>query len=300
VKLFFFLLIFGAPVAFAHCLPVSGGTILARDLVPADPRYAALPATLIIGYAPNPGAQRVLAGAELGRIARANGLVLPGVADVCFEVPLRQLTRDEIVAGLRRSLPAGANLEVMESASLAVPAGELEFPVTGLEPAPPGGSGTQLWRGFVHYAENRRAPFWVRVAVTVPYTAVIAARDLTPDSPIAEEALRVETLIGPLRPDPPVSRIEEVRGRGVRVPLKAGSVIPRALLSDLPAVRRGDPVRVEVRSGLARLHFDAVAESAAREGEFVVLRNPLSGKTFRARLESRSAATLILGAGQKL
>ncbi len=45
---------------------------------------------------------------------------------------------------------------------------------------------------------------------------------------------------------------------------------------------------VDVQSGFAHLQFDAVAESSANEGDVIELRNPSSGKTFRAKLELRT------------
>ena len=293
-------LVASVPYVSAGCLPVNGGRILGRDLASADPRFAGLPATLTIGYGPNPGAQRVFAAAELDRIARANGLHLANVNDICFEFPLRAVSLAEATLAMRRSLPADATLELLETASFGVPAGELEFPAAALEPPNPAAGGSRIWRGFVRYAETRRAPFWARIVATVSYSAVVAVRDLEPDTPIAEDALRLETFTGPVKSELPVSRISDVKGRIVRARLRAGSVISLAILSYPPAVRRGDEVRVEVRSGYARLHFNAVAESPARKGEMVDLRNPLSGKTFRARMESDMTATVILGAGQKL
>jgi flagella basal body P-ring formation protein FlgA len=76
--------------------------------------------------------------------------------------------------------------------------------------------------------------------------------------------------------------------------VKAGSAIPLAILADAPTVRKGDPVTVEVESGRARLLFEAVAEASACDGEIVALRNPSSGKTFKARLEAGSTALLVI------
>ena len=41
------------------CLPVSGEKIYARDLVPAIPQYAAMPANLFMGYSPLAGVPRL-------------------------------------------------------------------------------------------------------------------------------------------------------------------------------------------------------------------------------------------------
>jgi flagella basal body P-ring formation protein FlgA len=54
-----------------------------------------------------------------------------------------------------------------------------------------------------------------------------------------------------------------------------------------PEVERGDSVTVEVRSGAARLAFDAKAESSGRAGDSVLVRNPENGHLFQARVEGK-------------
>jgi len=49
-------------------------------------------------------------------------------------------------------------------------------------------------------------------------------------------------------------------------------------------VERGAKVSVEVTSGSARLVFEAVAETAGRQGEWVLIRNPGNGHLFQAKV----------------
>lgn len=279
--------------AFSACLPVASSRILGRDLALADPRYAALPSTAIAGFNAEPGQTRTFTAAELQRLARVNGVHVDDPVDICVEFPLRQWTKDDVATAMRRVLPADATLEVLEIQSTATPAGELEFRLDGLEP--PG-----VWRGHVKYAGTSQAPFWARATVTVQYSIVVAATALPADVPIPATALRFEEKTGPLHHEPAASRIADVEGRAPKRAIKAGEIIPVALLADPPAVRRGEPVRVEVRSGPARLHFDAIAEAPARLGAIVELRNPVNGKTFRARLESPATATIEVKGGHPL
>jgi flagella basal body P-ring formation protein FlgA len=291
-------------LAFAGCLPVTGNRILGQDLALANPLFAALPSTLTIGIAPAPGSKRIFPAAELQRLARANGIQVNVTGDTCFEIPMVRVREEDAIAAMLRALPAGAELKVVEMAKFDVPLGELEFPLQALEPpgvaSPIVSPAIQLWRGYVKYAETRKAPYWARVAVTVRRSVVVAGTDLPINSTISETSLRIETTTGV--PDRAIlaTRIEEVRGRALTRSVKAGSVIPLSMLADLPTIRRGDPVTVEVQSGSARLMFDAVAEGAAREGEMVELRNPASGKTFKARANRGSKASVILAEGQRL
>jgi flagella basal body P-ring formation protein FlgA len=198
---------------------------------------------------------------------------------------------------MRRSLPAEADLKIVELESLDVPAGMLEFPVEGLEPP---SHGIQLWRGHVKYAESRHVSLWARVEATVKFTAVVAGKDLPVEVPITTGSLRMEIRTGPLEREKSAARIEDVEGRIPKRAVKAGAVIPIAILADAPAVRKGDPVTVEVQSGSARLRFQAIAEASARDGDMVELRNPFNGKTFRAKLNPGAKALVIISAGQRL
>jgi flagella basal body P-ring formation protein FlgA len=285
-------------VALAACLPVTGNRILGRDLAGADPQFSALPATLAVGFIPAPGTTRVYATLELQRLARANGIPVAAFGSICFELPMLRLTGEDATASMRQSLPPEAVLKIVELSNFDVPAGLIEFPIEGLEPPAPASHGVQFWRGHVTYAETRHASVWARVEITVQYQAVVAVKDLPPDNPIGAGSLRMESRTGPLEREKPATRFEDVLGRIPRRALKAGSLIPLAILADAPAVRKGDPVTVEVQSGLAHLRFEAIAEATARDGDMVELRNPTNGKTFKARLDRGSKAVIVITSGQ--
>jgi flagella basal body P-ring formation protein FlgA len=282
--------------AFADCFPVTQNRILGRDLAAADPQFASLPATLTVGFAPSPGAKRIFDSAELGRIARSNGISVRVPAQVCFELPMRPLQEGEVAAAMRASLPEDTTLSIVELPKEEMPVGQIVFPVAGLQPSNPAAPGSQLWRGYVKYAETRKAAIWARVAVAVGFTAVVAVRDLLANAVIDAAALRIERRTGPARLEKVAARMEDVIGQIPKSAIKAGSPIPLASLARATAVRRGDSVKVEVQSGPAQLRFEAVAETPANEGDVLQLRNPLNGKTFRARLES-GRAVLVVPAG---
>jgi flagella basal body P-ring formation protein FlgA len=152
----------------------------------------------------------------------------------------------------------------------------------------------------VKYADTRRAPIWARVSILVRYTAVIANKDLPMNGVVDSAQVRIETRTGPLAREKAASRIEEVNGRLLKRAVSAGAPIPLASLTDVPAVRRGDSVQVDVESGAAHLRLAAVAETSASEGDMIELRNPLSGKTFRGRLDHGPRVLLVVTLGQSL
>ncbi len=281
----------------AACLPVTGDRILGRDLALADAAFAALPANLTVAYAPAPGTKRAFAQAELARIARANNIKTAIPEEICFEIPMHEIEDTDVLSSMRRSLTADAELSLVELPRTVVPVGRLEFPLTGLEPAV---KGARIWRGFITYGETLRMRIWARVNVCRRVEAVVAVSALALNVPIDAAHLRLETVSVPVGQDQHVAQhIEQVLGRVPKKTVDAGSTIPLALLEIPPTVRRGDAVKVEVRSGPARIQIDAVAENAARTGEIVQLRNPSTGKTFRARLEGGSKAVIVV-AGKAL
>ena len=288
----------GVPAALA-CAPVTGNRIEGRDLAAANPLFASLPATLTLGFAPLPGAKRVFSSQELARIAKANGIEDAGTGDVCFEVPMVPLTAERVSDSMREALSTGTVLKIVELPGISVPVGAMEFPLTGLEPATFPGRGVQLWRGHVRYAESRQFAIWARVEVTMEYRAVVAMKDLPAGMPITAEAVRMEIRRGPIEREKPASRLEDVDGRIALRAVKAGAFVPLAALAVAPSVRRGDAVSVEVQSGPAHLHFEAIAQSTGRTGEMVELRNPMNGKTFRARLDEGARASIVIGGGRK-
>jgi len=281
----------------AACLPATSDRILGRDLALANPAFAALPANLTVAYSPVPGAKRVFAQAELARIARANNIKSAIPEEVCFEIAMHEIEDTDVLSSMRRSLTADVELNLVELPRTTVPVGRLEFPLTGLEPTV---KGTRIWRGFVTYGETLRMRIWARVDISRRVEAVVAVSDLALNLPIDAAHLRLETVSAPIGPDQHVAQhIDQVLGRIPKKTVSAGSTIPLAILDIPPTVRRGDAVKVEVRSGPARIQIDAVAESAARTGEIVQLRNTSTGKIFRARLEGGAKAVIVV-AGQAL
>jgi flagella basal body P-ring formation protein FlgA len=289
-----------AASAIGGCLPVKGGRILGRDLALADARFSVLPATLAVGFAPAPGTTRIFSTADLQHIARANGIHTADFGSICFELPMHRFSEADAVGAMRRTLPADASLKIAELAPVDVPAGSAEFPIEGMEPPPPSSHGVQLWRGYIKYAETRRMSVWARVEVTIKVTAVVADHDLPQGVTISAASLRVESRTAPLDRTVPATRIEEVAGHMPKRSLQAGSFVPLNALTDAPTVRKGDSVPVIIESGMARVRFEAIAENAARDGEIVELRNPATGKTFKARLDPGPKAMVVISGGRPL
>ena len=292
-----FLWVTSLPCVALACSPVTADRILGSDLAVADPRLNALPPSVVVGYAPLPGVKRLFTVADVGRIARMHNIVLDDAHELCFEVPLHALSNSEMVMAMRRVLPDGTQLAITDWPKMGIPGGDILCPLSGLEPAEM--NGAQIWRGFVQYSGTRRTSIWARVELRQSFHAVVATRDLVANTVLDPSSVRSENWTGRIQREPVARTASDVIGKVLGRAVKAGEPFPLAAVAAPPVIRRGETVRVEVRCGPARLALSAVAERDGRNGELIDLRNPSTGKSFRARVYG-AGAVLDLEAGNML
>jgi flagella basal body P-ring formation protein FlgA len=286
------------PMAFAlACLAVEPGAdrILARDLAAAFPPLSGVAPATEIALAPAPGVTRVFRASDLRLLAARFHLDAAPAPDppICVERPVAPLDAPRLLAAMRKSLPE-ARIEVLEFSRQPAPSGEIEFPAAGLHAA--GAPGSQpmaaLWSGAVLYAGTRRFAIWATATVRVTVPRVLAVADLRPGSPIGAEQLAAETREEFPSAAPFALRVDQVAGRWPRLAIRAGSPIRTDQLEQPRDVMRGSTVHVDVRNGAARLELDALAETSGAVGEFISVRNPSSGKRFRARVDGRGRVSV--------
>ena len=278
-----------AAMAIAGCLAVSANSdkVEARDFAPEFAGLAVLPPDTPLALAPLAGERRVFRVAELQRMALRLGIASKPETDICVERRTARLEASDALAAMRRVLPE-ARLEIIELSRLPVPEGGLEFPLSGLRQ----GQAGALWSGWVKYAGGRRFPVWARVRAVVTETVVVAVAALRARAAIPGSDLRVETREAFPENGAFAASIEEVAGRVARRAVGPGTPIRREWLDPPRLVERGDPVRVEARSGGARLELDAVAEAAGAAGQTIPVRNPISGSVFKARVEGKGIVSV--------
>jgi flagella basal body P-ring formation protein FlgA len=279
-----------ASMALAGCLGVAPGSnrILAGDLAPSFPELAGVPAETPLGAAPAPGVVRTFHIAELRALAKRLGIAGFPQSDICVQRPVAPLDPARLLEAMRRQLP-DARLHIVEFSRQPAPAGEIEFPLSGLHYAAP----ESLWTGSVRFGDNSRFTIWARVIVLESAPRVLAVGDLEAGRPIAAGQLLVQMRDGLAAPGVFARSIEEVAGKCPRVAIRAGAEIRAALLENVKEVLRGDTVRVEVRSGAAYLDFEARAETSGAVGQTVLVRNPLSQKQFRALVEAPGKVRVV-------
>jgi flagella basal body P-ring formation protein FlgA len=286
-----------APAQAAECSNVTSEHITGRDLSVAFPALNAIPAELIIGYAPLPGTKRIFHPAEILSIARRNNISLQTAPDICFEWPMRPLDRDAVLKAMQLSIQTpGVRIELTEISAFPVPYGQLEFPRGHLgKPALPDQASPVLWRGSVLYAKNRRYPVWAKVRITTACVKLVAIESLKPGNQITAAQVKEET--GTCFPDLSqrlLTRLEAVGKIPLRI-IPAGSEIRPGVLTEPYAVNQGDEIAIEVRSGSARLAFTARAQASGRAGDLISVRNPESKRVFRARVEGKDKAVVEAG-----
>lgn len=280
----------------SDCEIVSGEQIFGADLSRALPVFAAMPRDTVIGYSPAPGARRVLHFPELQRIGVQHGIAVPPDSQACFQWEMQTITDDAIRAAIRESLNAPeTRVEILARSKEPAPDGKLIFPQNGLSAATNTNPSTPVtWRGYVLYDSTRRFAVWARVRLSATMPRVVAKEPLNPGKAIRKDQVTLETSEDfPLRNET-ARGLEEVIGRIPRRAVRAGLPILRSDLSEAFQVERGDTVRVTAVSGAAQLELEAIAEASGRQGDVISLRNPRSGKMFRARIESYGKAIVMV------
>ena len=126
-----FLMALSAVPAGCHTIP--SDVIFARDVAAVIPGFTRVAGDFRIGYVPDSGAPRTLAGIDLQRIAKNQGVELLDPPDVCFALRVFMPQADEIRAAMRKTLSDvpgidSARIEISSSSQHPIPFGELIFP----------------------------------------------------------------------------------------------------------------------------------------------------------------------------
>lgn len=278
-------MIFLAPFALAACLslPTGAAVVTAGDL-----HLEGLPPETTLSLAPAPGIQRVFHDPELRQIAARFHLAAIPDDDVCVERSMAPIDPAKLLAAMRQELP-GAKIEILEYSQQPAPDGDLAFHRAALRNNTAAGA---TWFGVIRYAPNRDFTIWAKVKVTERAPRVVALNDLPAGKPIQASQVKVETRDEFPDSQPMARSLEEALGRYPRVAIRAGSEIRMDALEAPKDIRQGDIVQVEVRSGNARLSFDAVAAGSGCVGDSIAILNPSSAKRFQARIRGKGKVSV--------
>jgi len=286
------ILILAALAAHAACISVPSDRILARHLAGAVALFQGLDPETPVGFAPMPGTQRILPGHELVLLAQRQGVVvIPGavIPDVCVQREAQVILRDEMKAALLAALAiADANLELLEFTNQALPPGRLEFQRAAVNQPPASAPESPvMWRGRLIYDGQHSVVVWARVRITVERPFLIAAEEIPAGAVVRANQVKITS--GRQFPSsiPSLDSTGQAIGKVTRRTIVAGQRIILGALEEPKEVARGERVHVRVVDGLATLSFEGIAESAGKKGESILVRNPASGRNFRAVVEEK-------------
>jgi flagella basal body P-ring formation protein FlgA len=281
------------------CLSVSGNQVMARDLAAANPLFASLDPDLPFGFAPLPGARRVLLGQELAGFAKRNGLKIDNqaVGDICIERAAAPLRPDEITSALQTAIGiAGSKIELIDYSKQPLPPGRLEFKWNSVgAPAAHSLEGSVIWRGRLIYDPQHSLMVWAKVRISLEHPVVVAAEDLVPGRPVEARQIKVVRLEQPLPGRTLLETPESVVGNVVSRRVPAGQPLESSLVRKPEDISRGESVQMRVVNGAAYVSFEGIAVSGGRTGDTILVRNPASKRIVRGVVEAKGKVVLQAG-----
>ena len=298
-RIFLVLLAFNACLRAGACVPVSGEQLRAGDLAKGDAAFAAVSSNLVLSYSPPPGKQRIITATELKQWRAIHQLSSEGPETICFERTAEEVTIGPVTEAML-STPElkdlHPKLQVLEVCRCSVPNGKLEFPLSGLSPAPAGHPEMPvLWRGSVKTASGQAYPVWAKVILSVEGSAVRATHSLKIGQTIQSSDLGSVSLTESPARLLGMENLAFYAGKAVRQSVSAGSILSSSLVVVPSAVKRGTLVTVDVLNDGADLSLQARAEVDGNEGDQIQLTNLSGYRRFTATVVGPNRAQIQLG-----
>lgn len=284
----------------AGCITVDGDFIRASDLASILPGTG-LPGDKALLPAPVVGARRFVDVHELRRLLRIPEDAPAPSEGLCFEQEAEHLTPDRIRASIEQSFPGEQiTLRIADYSRYPIPKGTLEFPMNGLLAS----RATKieqrvLWRGKIVARNGRSSPVWVRLQLETTRELLVAKRALNPGEPIlASDLDLVQRAVFPLDTSKAM-RVEEAIGRIARQKIQAGTPLRPDLLAERYDIEARQKVSLEVHASGLLLKLPVIADTKARVGDWVWLRQDGTGKRFRARVTGPGQAVVEITNDEK-
>jgi len=280
-----------AAFAEAGCIELDSGRILAGDLAAAIPPFQALDPATALGFAPLPGAERVLSSRELRLLAQRAGLEIGAAAipDLCVQRHVRPLSREDVQNALVQALETpSAEIELIDFSDQPLPLGRVEFHLASLNKPPASASRSPvIWRGRLIYDAGHTASVWAQVRITVERTWFVAEGNISTGTLIRAE--QVQAAHGREFPFPAefFRSADEIVGKIARRSIPAGQRFLSSAIEEPADVTQGQKTRVKVTDGGASLTLDAVAQSSGKKGDSILVHNPSTGRNFRAVVQDK-------------
>jgi flagella basal body P-ring formation protein FlgA len=132
-----------------------------------------------------------------------------------------------------------------------------------------------------------------RVGVEIRRDVVVVGASLRRGEAITDQVAQIESRWMPATSRP--ASIDGAMGSVARTRLAPGTVVMSADVEEPIVVERGDLVAVDCLAGSVSLRRTLRATASARDGEMVTLQALDSRKTFRARMNGKGRAVMVIG-----
>lgn len=283
-----------AALLLGACIAVDRDTVQLSDLLPQAPPEAA---GLSLGYAPVAGARRQFTASALNDLLTRHGLPLYQGGDLCVERSGRRLDPAGVKQALARALAnPQAELEIAALDPRLLPAGALEFPLSGLAPPSPlHPEAPALWRGRLRAGPHQSIPVWVKVHLRVPVTRLFALETLPAGALIQAGQLRSQLVWERMPAEGEALSPGQVQGFRLKRAIQAGEALKAQWLEAPFLVRRGESVRAHSRRDGVEIRLETTAESDGRKGDRVKIRSPFGNGTLTAVVESEGSVAIVAG-----
>jgi flagella basal body P-ring formation protein FlgA len=279
------------------CVAVDGPAITAGSLASAVPRFAALPADTVLGFAPQPGVRRVLGPRELNVWLRRFLPESPGVdvtASPCIEARSRTVRREEVEDAVRRAFGSRGRefrIELAAFSAMATGPESLHFDVAQM-PRSTDPSGFVIWTGTAGGETGQPRRIWARVRVRERSREPFAGRDLRRGELLREgdvewrEVWRV--------PGVPVSLPGQLPQDSTWMrSLKQGDSIRASDLKLPQLVRGGDEIELELADGDVHLRLRTTARTSGHSGQRVLVSSPFSKRSIPGVVKAKGYVIAI-------
>ena len=128
----------------------------------------------------------------------------------------------------------------------------------------------------------------IKARLEVLMHVVVSARSLGRDTVLSPDDVRVMARWFTRPPRNIVSSLDGVVGKKLRTGVSPNTEISRNRLEDVPAVKKGRPVKIVVDNGLMGITTIGISEQDGMHGELVKVKNASSHKTIYARVVDNS------------
>ena len=128
----------------------------------------------------------------------------------------------------------------------------------------------------------------IKARLEVLMHVVVSVRSLGRDTVLSPDDVRVMARWFTRPPRNIVSSLDGVVGKKLRTGVSPNTEISRNRLEDVPAVKKGRPVKIIVDNGLMGITTIGISEQDGMHGELVKVKNASSHKTIYARVVDNS------------